>query len=58
MSKIFFICKDGSTPLFKASHKGHARVVETLLNHHIKPELGLLKVTIFIKKPSLVYFEL
>ncbi|CAB4029160.1 ankyrin repeat domain-containing 29, partial, partial [Paramuricea clavata] len=35
--------EDGSTPLFKACHKGHVRVVDHLLNHHIKPELGLLK---------------
>ena len=36
--------KDGSTPLFKACHKGHVPVVEHLLNHHIESELGLLKV--------------
>jgi hypothetical protein len=45
---FLFLFKDGSTPLFKACHKGHVRVVDHLLNHHIKPELGLLKVNTLI----------
>jgi hypothetical protein len=35
--------QDGATPLFKASHKGHASVIEELLKY--KPSLGLLPVS-------------
>lgn len=35
--------KDGATPLFKASHKGHSAVVAELLKY--KPNLGLLPVS-------------
>ena len=45
--------KDGSTPLFKACHKGHVPVVEHLLNHHIESELGLLKVLKYYRRMGL-----